>query len=223
MRSIRTLSIVVMTVGASVTLGATATFTPVGPTTVSPGTDVKFEIALSVGSISSFDAADVVIGTADASDLSFIYAPEWDAAFFNITPPTLDPPFYAQGVFVGGNNPVPVGTSLKLGTITLKTTGMAEGTYTVMISSATDGGVSKLSRGDLRDFLNGTATFTILCFFNPDCDSDVDAEDYRALRSCLTGPAGSASPACRRFDRNLDGHVDLLDVGAFFAAFSGAH
>lgn len=214
---------ILMTLGASVALGATATFLPVGSTTVPPGTDVKFDIVLSVETISSFEAADVVIGTAQASDLLFAYATEWDAAFFNITPPTLDPPFYAQGVFVGGNNPTPVGATLRLGTITLKTTGMAEGAYTVMVSSATDSGVSKLSRGDLRDLLNGAATFTIECIAaDADCDGDFDLIDFGGVQRCLLGPGQGVSPVCQRYDTDADGDVDMMDAGTLLVGFTGS-
>jgi len=211
-----------MTFGASVVLGATATFLPVGLTTVPPGMDVTFDIVLGVEAISSFEAADVVIGTDQASDILFAYAPEWDAAFFNITPPTPDQPFYAQGVFVGGNNPVPVGASLLLGTITLKTTGMTEGTYTVMINSAIDGGISKLSREHDRDLLHGEATFAIKCIAaDADCDGDFDLIDFSGLSSCLLGPAQSVAPQCQRYDTEPDGDVDMMDARALLVGFTG--
>jgi len=48
-----------------------------------------------------------------------------------------------------------------------------------------------------------------------DADGDVDVEDYALLAPCIAGPNQSAAPACRPFDADLDGDVDLLDVAEF--------
>ncbi|MBI4717170.1 MAG: hypothetical protein HY763_05150 [Planctomycetes bacterium] len=208
------------TVGA---WASTATFTPVGPTTVAPGTPLTFQVTLAVSALASFDAADVVIGCAQATDLSFAYSAAWTAAFANVTPPTADVGFYTQDVFVGGNNPNPVGTNLSLGTVTVSTTGMAEGSYTVRIDPSVDRGVSRLTLDGVLEPLSGSATFTLLCVFNPDCDTDVDAADYAVMYSCATGPGGTVSNACRRFDVNSDGHVDLKDFSTFTRQFTGSH
>lgn len=208
--------------GVASALGATANFVPLAATTVPAGTDVTFDVFVNVGSLTSFDAADVVIGAPDVSEVLFTYAPEWDQAFLNITSPLSDVGFYAQDVFVGGNNPSPVGTSLRLGTVTLKTHGMTEGAYTVQISNAVDGGISKLSRGDLRDPLNGSATFTIQCTsIDLDCDGDFDLIDYADLPSCVAGPGQSAASSCLRFDADGDNDVDLADVRLSMASFTG--
>lgn len=210
--------------GIASALGATASFLPVAGTTVPPGTDVVFDIVVQVGSLTSFDAADIVIGAPDAGEVLFTYAPEWDQAFLNITGPLNDVGFYPQDVFVGGNNPSTVGTSLRLGTVTLKTSGLAEGTYIVQISNTIDGGVSKLSRGDLRDPLNGSATFTIQCAsIDSDCDGDLDLIDYTDMPSCVTGPGQTASSSCLRFDADGDNDVDLSDVQSDFTDFTGSH
>ena len=55
-----------------------------------------------------------------------------------------------------------------------------------------------------------------------DDDGDVDLTDFATLPDCLTGPGGGyAQPACQVFDFDLDTDVDLDDVAAFQAAFSG--
>lgn len=57
-----------------------------------------------------------------------------------------------------------------------------------------------------------------------DCedDGDVDLIDYEQFRSCLTGPLGAGpSSACRCFDVDQSGAVDLCDVAVFQTTFSG--
>jgi hypothetical protein len=212
-----------MTLGASFALGATATFLPLGSTTVPPGTDVKFDVVLSVATISAFDAADMVIGSHQATDVSLAFSAEWDAAFANVIMVSDPLGFYPQDVFASGNNTVSVGASLKLGTITLNTTGLGEGTYNVMISSAIDRDNSKLSRGDLRDLLSGAATFDIECIAaDADCDGDFDLPDFGGLRSCLLGPGQGVSPQCQRYDTDADGDVDMMDAGTHLLGFTGA-
>lgn len=139
---------------------ATATFTPVGPTTVDPGTDVTFEVTVSVASLGSFDTADVVIGSPTATDVAFSYDAAWTAAFANPTTPAFDNGFYPQDVFVGGNNATPVGASLLLGTVTVNTTGLGGGLHTVLIDYAQDA-VSALGLAGQPETLSGSGSFTV--------------------------------------------------------------
>ncbi len=218
-RRIATFSTVLL---AATALGATAVFVPTGTTTVPPGSGVAFDVFVNVGSLTSFDAADVVIGASDGSGISFEYSPEWDAAFQNKTTPVVGLGFYVHDVFVGGNNPSNVGASLKLGTITVSTAGLAEGSYTVEINSVKDGGISKLSRGDLRDALSGSATFVVQCVTaDVECDGDVDLADYREFRLCLGAPAQPASAACIHWDTDGDSDVDLTDTRELLNSFTG--
>ena len=218
-----TLGIGCLLLSATVLLGATATFTPVGPTIVEPGTGVTFDVTLSVSSIASFDAADVVIGASNAHSLVFTYSPEWDVAFANVTDPLAGVGFYSTDIFVGGNNPSAIGTSLRIGTVIVDTQRMPPGVYSVQINSTVDQGVSKLSRGDLRDPLNGSTTFTVLCAaMDSDCDGDVDLIDTGGLPSCLGGPGNSASSGCQGFDFDEDHDVDLRDWQMQMTRFTGS-
>ena len=211
-----------LTLLSGVTIGATATWTPVGPTTVVPGTNVVFDLYVTVGTLTAFDAADVIIG-ASAADLAFSYSAEWMAAFANVTPPVFDVGFYPQSVFVGGNHTAAVGTSLRVGRITVHTANMSEGNYGVSVSAAVDGGVSGLTRSGQREPLSGTANFTVQCpAADVNCDGELDLVDHAALASCLGGPGISADSACLLFDLNGDGDVDASDAAEFFNAFSGA-
>ena len=48
-----------------------------------------------------------------------------------------------------------------------------------------------------------------------DRDGNVGLNDFALFTSCMTGPAGSATPACAVFDLDLDADVDLVDLEAF--------
>ena len=56
-----------------------------------------------------------------------------------------------------------------------------------------------------------------------DCqdDGDVDLFDYGLFQSCLTGPNQPVSDACRCFDVDLSGTVDLADFAEMIIAFTG--
>ena len=139
-------------------LGATATFTPTGPTSVSAGTDVTFQI--SVSSATGFNTADVLIGATGAANLNFVYSTAWMSAFTNVTPISYDNGFYDKDAFVGGNHATSVGNSLELGTITIDTTGMDIGTYSLKINHALDG-ISALGLSGTPDPILGIVTFSI--------------------------------------------------------------
>lgn len=62
-------------------------------------------------------------------------------------------------------------------------------------------------------------------FQEPPCDcnstGNVNLFDYADLRACLTGPeGGSLPPACRCFDRDRDGDVDLIDTAVLQRTFT---
>lgn len=48
-----------------------------------------------------------------------------------------------------------------------------------------------------------------------DNDRDVDVHDYALFVPCIAGPNQTVVPACRQFDVDLDGDVDLADFRAF--------
>jgi len=222
-RSRRGVEFAVGCLSTAVALGATATFTPVGPTAIAPGTPVTFSVSVSAQTLAGFNSADIVIGSNDASDVTFTYAPAWQAAFANVTPPTPDLGLYAQDVFVGGNNPTSVGRTLALGDVIVHTEGLVEGTYRVSIDSNAGPEISSLILAGVHEGLSGEGTFTIVCPpADPQCDADVDLADFRLMLPCVTGPDQTPSGACSRYDANADGIVDLWDVGEFLQQFTGA-
>lgn len=52
-----------------------------------------------------------------------------------------------------------------------------------------------------------------------DHDGDVDSADWLQLSACLEGPDKAALPACRVFDFDADGRVDLADAAEFANRF----
>ncbi len=154
-------------IGALVTLSApavalagTATFAP-DLVEVVAGQPAQFDVTVSVETLDEFNVADIIIGANAVTDLTFEYSAEWQAAFANVTAPVYDVGFYTHDVFVGGNNPTAVGTSLMLGTVTIDTTGLTEGDYTVEINSSFDG-TTALGRDDETEDLVGIGTVRIV-------------------------------------------------------------
>lgn len=218
--------IVVSAALVSACLGATATFTPIGPSTVSPGTIVRFDIVISAQSPSGFDAADIVIGCDHARDLSFAYSAAWQSAFAGVTPPTQDflPGVYAQDVFVGGNRAANVVHSLSLGVVSIDTTALLEGNYEVRIDAdVLPDQISALTLVQAKEDVSGFGAFAVVCPPpDPQCDNDVDLNDFQLLAPCVTGPEVTATPQCQRYDVDADADVDFGDVSEFLAQFTGA-
>lgn len=184
-------AILVTTIAHRAALAATATFAPVGPVTVPSGTSVQFDVTVAVESLAQFDGADIIIGSNTATDIGFTYSAAWTAAFANVTTPFFDTGFYAQDVFVGGNNATPVGASLLLGTITIDTTGMTPGAYQVKIDHTVDFDISALALQGTKDFLLGTATFNIACAVSAECD---DGLFCNGTETCVAGICQSGTP-----------------------------
>jgi hypothetical protein len=54
-----------------------------------------------------------------------------------------------------------------------------------------------------------------------DCDDDIDLDDFGAWDGCMTGPAGPLARACRAFEFEFDGHIDLHDFARYQERFVG--
>lgn len=152
-------AVVVSTIGIQGAIAATAVFTPIGPTHVSHGDPISFSVVVSA-TAGGFNSADIVIGSTDAADISFVYSSAWTTAFSNVSPVMYDNGFFAQDAFSGGNHSISVGTSLALGTVTVDTTGMSVGTHSLTISHAVDG-ISTLGLAGTPEPLAGTVNFQI--------------------------------------------------------------
>ncbi len=160
------LAVLVAELMTAVSAGAaTATFTPVGATTVDAGVAMEYVVSVSVTTLVGFNTADIIIGAPGSTNITFAYSPTWLSVFSTVTPPTEDVGFYSQDIFVGGNNSTSVGPGLVVGIATIDTTGMFGGTYTVKVDAALDG-FSTLGLDGTPELLNGSATFDVVgsCF-----------------------------------------------------------
>jgi len=119
----------------------TVVFSPLGPTSVLAGTNIDFSVSLQAAGV--FDLTNVLIGSSTVTDVGFVTDPAWDLAFQPPGSSSLEfdyafaPPGFSQNVFVDadriGNGTT--GPNLDVGTLTLITTGMAPGMYSVTVSS----------------------------------------------------------------------------------------
>lgn len=140
-------------------LGAMATFDP-NHVNVEAGTPAVFEVTLAVESLPGFNWADIIVGIGQPNaNVSFEYSSEWLASFANVSTITYDLGLYPQDAFIGGNNPVSVGTEMALGTVTIDTTLLANGLYTVVIDS--NDGISALGLDAQSEDISGQGTFMV--------------------------------------------------------------
>ncbi len=145
---------------AATAFGGTVTFSPNGPSVVPSGTPISFDVTVSADAPGGFNTADIVIGADTATNISFVYSVSWFSAFANVTPVTYDNGLYSQDVFVGGNNPASVGTSVMLGTVVVETVGMNEGFHQIKVDFAIDG-ASTLGLAGVPEPVAGMGTFEI--------------------------------------------------------------
>ncbi|MCK4657898.1 MAG: hypothetical protein KAV82_00105 [Phycisphaerae bacterium] len=134
---------------------------------VTAGTPITTDVVL-VPDLPAFEYAFILIGSDGATDLDFAYHQDWISAFDSVVGPSFDDEgVYAQEVSVGGNVFPPLWgvTSLAVGTLTIDTTGMADGDYTATVDYSRDDDRSKLLWHDEATFidpLSGTFNFTIV-------------------------------------------------------------
>jgi endonuclease I len=91
-------------------------------------------------------------------------------------------------------------------------------TYTITVAD------ENLPGGTVGTSLVVTLAGTVLAAspFDADGDGDVDDADWTSFADCMTGPGGSALPACAIHDNNSDNDVDLHDAADFQSAYTGS-
>ncbi|MCP4591094.1 MAG: PEP-CTERM sorting domain-containing protein [bacterium] len=151
---------------AAPSFGGYADFTPAIVDNVIAGTPIIVDVDLVEDGLGDFDAAFALIGSDSATNLSFSFSTDWTTEFSTTYGPTnADGGLYAQGVYVGGEGGSGVG-GITMGTLTIDTTGMLDGDYTVEIDSGYDDDTSGLysGYGEEEDFedLYGVFDFTIV-------------------------------------------------------------
>jgi len=135
---------------------------------VSSGTPifVDLEIDLDTGALDDFDFATILIGTDDATDLSFVLDSAWTSEFESNTLLFDSQSIYAQEVDLESfSNDGAIGLStILIGNLEIDTTGMSPGIYSVLIDNNIDdySEVVNTGEGGASDPLFGSFEFTIL-------------------------------------------------------------
>lgn len=152
---------------AAPALASVASFDPPNASVIA-GTTIQTQLDVTTETLSDFDFAYLLVGSDDAADLGFGFDSDWSTAFNNnVSGPFFDGEgIYAQEVVLGGdNNNVGVGaTSLTVGMLSIETTGMALGNYSVSIDFSRDASSELAITGESHqsDPLWGTFNFAIV-------------------------------------------------------------
>ncbi len=137
MKRVAVVMLLVTFVSSSAFAG-TITFTP-DKATVLAGEKVKFDLTLSsLDVLSAFDSIDVVVGAPDGLVIQdFVFSAESIAGsiFQAVTP---DVGKYIDDTKFGFFGLAPLGTPFNLGSLTVDTTGLEIGKYTLVVSFDTD-------------------------------------------------------------------------------------
>jgi hypothetical protein len=152
----------------TVVIGQTiAEFVPQGATVVSPGTPVTFSINIDPEAYTNFI---MVIGT-NAAGIEFEYDPEWTNYFSSTHDHDTDTLFYTgdeHGVVVWSSKPMletymdaSASNLLKLGSITISTTGLAANSYWIKVDGNRDE-TSVLAYRDKVSIISGDTQIVVI-------------------------------------------------------------
>lgn len=159
-------SIVCLAFMGSTVLAGTVSFDP-SAVGVMPGEDAVYDVYVQTSDLGSFDTVSMLLGSHDGLAMTV----EYDAAFEASCslPPAAPTAFfvYTTDLNFGGNNFGMWQAPLLVGTLTIDTTGLAEGSYQFGVSSAyeTDtigSGLSSLAAGFDAEPLEGMGTLRVL-------------------------------------------------------------
>lgn len=156
-------SLVVVAFVSTSAFGGIVTFDP-AVVAVSAGDAAVFNVGVVAEAPldAGFTNGDFVFGSNDMPFVDFSYDAEWLAATtFQPTASYDITGLYLHDLFVGGSAPSAFGPALALGTITLDTTGLADGTYDVVVSADNDYDTSRLGLGATADRLFGMGQIVI--------------------------------------------------------------
>ena len=146
---------------ASSAFAGTVTFDALGSTSVIAGETVQFDLTINRDGNAMFNLANIVAGSNDLGIVSFDYAQSWlDAASFPPSAPVSTGFAWPSDLFFGGF--LAAGTPGALvGTLTVDTTGLALGEYTVAVDSNTDF-LSNIGLDNDTEGLAGSAIVTVV-------------------------------------------------------------
>ena len=171
MRKVAAISLV-MVLATSSAFGTAISF---GPNEVvidlsDPNVDTKVKFDLTIGApdvISSYEFADIVVGSDDLAFQSFEYSDDFIAAtIFRSGPPfgPFDPenPFYTNEYFLGGFLASLNSEPLLLGSLVVDAAGLGLGEYSVMVDVGRDGNVSVIGDVAGSELVSGMAIVHIV-------------------------------------------------------------
>ena len=148
--------------------GGIITFDP-DPITINPGDSrvVKLDVFLDQVGVSSFISFDILFGTDDVglniSSFVFDTAFAATAVFSSITNDNFG--IYPDGIKAGFFSSVPITLGVagptRVGSLTVDTTGLPDGTYQIIVDANRDGPRSFVSSGAVNDLLFGTGSIVI--------------------------------------------------------------
>ena len=155
-------SLVCLAFASSAALGGIVTFDP-EKATVQPSEAAVYDIIVSSSDLGEFDTVAMVLGTDDPLAFSFDYAISFRYSHY--------PParffIYTNDINFGGNNFNLWTAPLLVGTLTIDTTGLAEGNYSFGVSSSEEAnrvgvGLSALGAGFNTEPLEGVGLLNIV-------------------------------------------------------------
>jgi hypothetical protein len=150
----------------STAFGGIVSFSPVSQS-VLPGEDAVYDITISESTLGGFDTVSLLLGSDDGLAMTVEYA----QSFVDTTslPPAAPTPFgvYASDLNFGGNNFGGWQAPLLIGTLTIDTTGLAEGTYSFGVSAAEEtnrigSGLSSLALGFESEGVEGSGRLNVV-------------------------------------------------------------
>ena len=153
--------------GVSTAFGGTIQFSSASPSdTVTAGTTISVAAELTSVTL-PFHAAQILIGSNAATDLDFpSFDSTWSATFpsLSVTYDRPDVGGFLQEVYLEADNQSPspeFATSFDIGTLTIDTTGMTNGNYSVIVDS-TDSAVILYGEEIITESIGGSFNFTIV-------------------------------------------------------------
>ena len=159
-------SLVCFAFANSAALGGIVTFSP-EKDSVLPGQAAVYDIIVSSSDLGEFDTVNLLLGTDDPLDLVVTYDADWLAS--TSLPPADPLPFFVYPVDLnfGGSNFGLWTAPLLVATLSIDTTGLAEGQYSFLVSAAEETiragvGLSSLQIGFSSEPLEGVGLLNVV-------------------------------------------------------------
>lgn len=167
MRKVAALGLAFGLMAGSSAFAGLATFSPSPQDNIPEGTaTVSMDLTVTAEVLQNFDGADILLN----SDVpfTFAYSDGFKAAAnaFVLDPGVpLNQGIRANDLYIAGlaTTVGALGTSINVGTVTFDSSALTPGTYSILVSSDADNGISFLGRGGATtEGLTGSGSFTVI-------------------------------------------------------------